>query len=492
MVFELRTFCFFRLCVNHLTEKLISKMLFNHRRRLSGQKSRHDTQRISRSKRNVRPSLLLLVVTSILTLGFIFNWIEFNQFPTSTSTTSSFTEDNEIPMNRNPSLPESTFEQAWPKIQSKLCPKPLQPNFKLAKSILFPLAAKQIGLEDSNTTSSILSNNNKKGNERGYDLASNFYSGTFASNVVVYAPTSSNNETSTTRTIIYVPIWKCANDQIRHYLESTYTSKSRMTAQEQRLASTNPCVITAIRDPISHFLSGYNEMEYRIIMANRDKYNKQDRNVHYNAPYQLNYNLGTTKRFEQFVKDLLNKQYGATYLRHWFTTHSYSMSRILSYYVQRQQYQQKKHPPKKLSLLAQAQTEENNNDERPFITSYLPSIENLTSTFPPFLQATCGVVGDGGAETGGGGSLKGGGEMSLGGQHNSSNDEFGTYHAAKQVWKQQGPIARALCILHIVDYACWTELAAIPNLCQDVYSDHFFSQSILNHNEHEIKKSTNK
>jgi hypothetical protein len=67
------------------------------------------------------------------------------------------------------------------------------------------------------------------------------------------------------------------------------------------------------------------------------------------------------------------------------------------------------------------------------------------------------------------------------GVHDSSLDEMGFYRAAKDVWAEQGDIARALCILHSFDYACWDDLPdGIPELCQDVYSKESFVDAIMN------------
>ena len=71
--------------------------------------------------------------------------------------------------------------------------------------------------------------------------------------------------------------------------------------------------------------------------------------------------------------------------------------------------------------------------------------------------------------------------MTVMGQHNSSSDPLGTYKASRDVWLDQGPVARALCVLHVMDYACWTDLPdGIPQFCQDVYAETDFVQYMLN------------
>ena len=68
------------------------------------------------------------------------------------------------------------------------------------------------------------------------------------------------------------------------------------------------------------------------------------------------------------------------------------------------------------------------------------------------------------------------------GQHESSEDKAGFYNAAKSVWKSNGPTARALCVLHSMDYACFRQLdfyAGIPEFCRRVYANPRFWKPIL-------------
>ena len=75
-------------------------------------------------------------------------------------------------------------------------------------------------------------------------------------------------------------VWKCGNNQIRLLEKQLYRSGSvrgkysdngldhimaRLKSIQRQNQNVLPptCIYTAIRDPISHFLSGYNEMEYR-------------------------------------------------------------------------------------------------------------------------------------------------------------------------------------------------------------------------------------
>ena len=96
------------------------------------------------------------------------------------------------------------------------------------------------------------------------------------------------------------------------------------------------------------------------------------------------------------------------------------------------------------------------------MTAYLPSLENLAKKFPQFLAETCpGIPSDIADE-----------QMVLAGQHESSEDPFGYYAAAKGVWEDLGHTARALCALNVMDYACWDRLT-VPVICKDVFASVF-------------------
>ena len=48
------------------------------------------------------------------------------------------------------------------------------------------------------------------------------------------------------------------------------------------------------------------------------------------------------------------------------------------------------------------------------------------------------------------------------------------------VWSEQGGVARALCVLHAMDYTCWKDLPdGIPQICQEVFSSTEFATAIV-------------
>jgi hypothetical protein len=65
------------------------------------------------------------------------------------------------------------------------------------------------------------------------------------------------------------------------------------------------------------------------------------------------------------------------------------------------------------------------------------------------------------------GGFRPGQDMKKAVSHGSSKDPYGTYAAAKDVWRRGGNTAKALCALLAMDYACFDELA-LPDVCLDV------------------------
>jgi hypothetical protein len=219
---------------------------------------------------------------------------------------------------------------------------------------------------------------------------------------------------------MYIPIWKCGNDQIRYYLKHEF----RKVKRSQKLPkTTDACVVTAIRDPVEHFLSGYNEIVtvYQTLLLQL-------------LP-DLKFPVGSKKHFSQFVMDVVLERLG----RNWVWKHIYSMSRILTNHS---------------------------------LTAYLPTIANMTSDWPTFVSEACPHIDPEG-------SLHGT-HMPLDGQHNSSKDPLGSYQAAKDIWKEEGREAQALCALHAMDYACWRNLPnGIPPLCQNLFASPEFQDAIV-------------
>jgi len=281
------------------------------------------------------------------------------------------------------------------------------------------------------------------------NLMSKFYAGDFGASIF-----HGMNAEGKPFVTLYAKIWKCGNNQIRwmekklfkhfngtyderplwkvlsNYLPKIYDSHTNMTPA---------CIYTAVRDPISHFLSGYNEVEVRQL----GEYNNQSSSdfpskakpapYHVFVPYSSESPMLRKKRFQAFVEDLLLEE--RVFSAHWIYSHFFSMSRILT-------------------ILAKYSTK---------LTSYIPELNNITSTWPDFMANTCPNFPARDAIP----------KMTIQGQHRSSNDRLGLYEAAKEVWGEAGPISRSLCLIHAFDYACYKDLPdRIPILCQSVYQHH--------------------
>ena len=277
--------------------------------------------------------------------------------------------------------------------------------------------------------------------------------------------------------MVYVKAWKCANNQLSKSNMQVFGNKTRFPGELERFREVKlaldrvhlvdnqtspvipPCIYTVVRDPISHFLSGYNEVEYNWhhhrIMNGKYKIPKWQAPFHHKVPYifptymvesdesvsnetfySLKYDNRRKKRFEEFVKDLLRQE--IVFALNPMYYHTFSMSAMLT------------------NLATYNQT----------LTGYIPSIKNVIETWPKFIAEKCP----------GAPELKDFPKLSIDGQHGSSKDPFLTYKAAKEVWKEKGEIARALCLLHTLDYSCWKDLPdGVPDICMNVYQKYYDS-----------------
>jgi hypothetical protein len=110
------------------------------------------------------------------------------------------------------------------------------------------------------------------------------------------------------------------------------------------------------------------------------------------------------------------------------------------------------------------------------LTAYLPSLDSLSTDFPVLVEKQCPSVLSKHRRD----NLKVSNIKLGGNQHKSSEDPEGLYQAAKDVWAQGGPEAKSLCVLHAIDYACWTELPqGVPDVCREVFESPSFTQPLL-------------
>ena len=315
-------------------------------------------------------------------------------------------------------------DELWPSLKTKLCPN-MAPDTSYSDT-LFTLARYEMGMRQWNGTS--------QSHTPFYTESANPCGFTFIND---------------NKTFIYLSIYKAASESIGLWGTRTLrplagtTYRQEFNIRETLTTSKSiPCILTAIRDPISHFLSGYNEVETRI----KDKEETKKIDSLRTSPRGLyhRYRYGTKQRFEQFVADLLSvpAREGWNDFVWLQPLHFYSMTGIL------------------VGLHRVGAR----------LTAYLPSIDNLNDEWPAFAHHSCPHVLPENVSV----------PFSSKSGHESSKDLYGIYKAAKDVWAEEGPTARALCVLHAMDYACWENLPnGIPSLCQDVYSTKHFVDGIL-------------
>ena len=274
----------------------------------------------------------------------------------------------------------------------------------------------------------------------------------------------------------YLRIFKAGNDQIRGNLLAQLNSATGGTVWDKNtlheLIATIPssvnetCIITVVRDPISHFLSAYNEIEWR----HEDRLRGQTLDSTYIPKYRLLTN-GTQERYIKFVQDFIqgpssngiyrNKPRGIEEI-----THVFSMVGPL---YELDQLRKKK---------------QQGNNGMPRLTAYMSNMTNLDYAFPQFLHSNCRLPKEVTTFT-----------KKI--THGSQGDEFNFYKIAKKVWKEAQDIqtgldkddrsnstssfeiSRALCAIHAMDYACYDDIP-VPKFCQGVYMQDHFRERLYN------------
>lgn len=343
---------------------------------------------------------------------------------------------------------DNFYASVWPPLQKALCGEGA-PNLQIA-SELFRLARDDVFLINNHDKDSSYAPTQpleafnttelRRSIEEGKPSATadQFFRGNWAISALDGNHTHRDGNLTRFRTR-YVRIWKAGNNQIRylekslaehlgtvnHLKEVRMSRKYFFRATEEEI---EPCIYTVVRDPIEHFLSGYNEIEWR----------ESERHTWPSAPYHTAtpYNKTNPKvlrdRFRAFVENLLVED--GSFLVNSVYSHPFSMSRVLA------------------SLAMMGRT----------LDGYLPDLSNLLENWAKFLIKTCPGVPP----------LDAFPKAKLDGQHRSSQDPRGTYKASREVWAEGGPVARALCLLSAPDYACFDLLPGIPKFCQTVYRTH--------------------
>lgn len=244
---------------------------------------------------------------------------------------------------------------------------------------------------------------------------------------------------------LYIPVWKCGNNSIRKNLQLAVPQCKQVAIGGRGLGwekfiggvqnIPKACVVTVVRDPVTHFVSGYNEYEFRVS-------EKRRKNIRAGIQDPLNFeriDFGTEARFEQFFLDFLSGyDWDESFNNFNILHHTFSMTGLLT--VFHQLFKRK-------------------------LTGYLPSLSNIEENFPSFLNDTCpGVL----PETA---YLPWKKKDRY--THASESDRVGFRAAANRVWEYGNGTSKALCLIHAMDYACFDKIP-VPETCKEVYSSENF------------------
>lgn len=286
---------------------------------------------------------------------------------------------------------------------AKLCPNKV-PDMKYAP-ILYSMAQKAVGLDLGFKVESL-----------NPTIALALH--TFSSGGIHF-PAPSNGIVS------YVRIWKAGNNQVGCYFKEVaqrlnVTSK-RVRGQEylQQLRKAK-CIITYIRDPLARFLSGYNEHEWRLDESRQLRKSTIHRlsRRRFSGGSFLERPLGNSGRFARYVHNVLSpKDMLHVLSEDYEVRHIFFMSGTLF-------------------ALHMSGT------ETPI--HFIP-LESLSRSLPRFLQEQCDVPQEHTPS------------VPYCGQHNTTKDPLGTLKAAKKAMGENTSIARAVCYLIAMDYACFPE-----------------------------------
>jgi len=115
-----------------------------------------------------------------------------------------------------------------------------------------------------------------------------------------YASFSSGYKYINKHNASYLRVWKGGNNFIRRNIEKMYDYTKDIKALKDDKLKNSKCIFTFIRDPIQHFLSGYNEFEYRPLKHAIDM-----EKLCPNCTY-THFPTGSENRFWAFLYDLLS------------------------------------------------------------------------------------------------------------------------------------------------------------------------------------------
>jgi len=333
---------------------------------------------------------------------------------------------------------DEAFRTTWDGIKRNLCPAGI-PLYQKFGPILFDLARDELGLQRLGLSSTKLEN------------FWTFWPVHGTAYIMNGSDPATSTRNNTSGSFLHSPIWKCANNDIRKNLKRHLPEARDVSIHcpgkfdcwvdaiggEENIS--HACIVAVVRDPITHFLSGYNEYEIRLNTDDTVNLTLKKRS----APNPLNFErfvFGDEKRFEQFIVDILTSPGDVLEDN---LSHMYSMTGILS---------------------GLYKAYKRNLD------AYLPSIDDLENTYPSFLKETCPhVLPESAFEPW---------DKEERHHHVSEADALGFRSAANAVWARGGRASRALCVIHAMDYACYDKVP-VDDFCKGVYMSGAFTDAMI-------------
>lgn len=417
-------------------------------------------------------------------------------------TATSNDENPLLPNERPPATPRNSSAFDWNVMAHRLCPN-MVPQSSQFGPRLFALARRELG-----DNAGVQFCDYKIIHAKRTDTMSHvFYKWSWGemamdttTNATTNATTNTNNneQLSHTHTLFYLPIWKCANIQIREYFLERFNFQKIPPANQS--TKQRKCMVTAIRDPISHFLAGYNEVEYRlkIYYKYRNKIVGQGGGWTFgNIPIESR----PKERLKQFLVDFLScpfergfKGVAEKYPMTLELSHLYSMSGVLYNLDAKSKSKSEKNRQNDTTTTTTATTTASatHTAEQPQFNTmsdfhYLPSLTNISTQWGPFVAEKCGES-----------------VLSLSNNKNdndlmkstflntsiivgsnahtsSTRKEYDAIKQAVMIAQEQEEnaddlslsITKALCAPHLLDYACWKDLPdGVPTTCMDLYASY--------------------